>query len=99
MDLLAYLGALLRAYLIEKGPEPVVHLIQPLWDDASLAHHRQRIGVASPTGYDVQMKMLGHPGPGGIADVHAQIESLRIVGLSEHAYTQLSQCHHLIECR
>ncbi|MCK7482135.1 MAG: hypothetical protein M0C28_37015 [Candidatus Moduliflexus flocculans] len=52
--------------------------LEMLGDDPHIGKHRHEIGVTGPARHDVLMQVVGHAGAGNRAEIHADIETLRL---------------------
>ena len=57
--------------------------IQGLREHPRLAHHLFKIGVGYPAGQHVHGDVPGDSGPGGLPDIHAQVDAIGTIKLSQ----------------
>jgi len=57
--------------------------------------NRHEIRIANPAGNNVHVKVMLHPGSGTTAEIHSDIEAIRMVGLLQSELAPLNQLHNL----
>ena len=62
---------------------------QVLWQHSRLADGGHEIRIADPPRHDVHVDMIGNAGSGGAAQVHSNIEALRVVNFAQRSLTAL----------
>ena len=98
---LSSLFSILYSYsLLFQFPERLAHpppsRLQIFWQHARLAHGGHKVGVAGPARHGVQMQVPGHARAGGLANIHAEVESMRLVDPLQRALRQLRQVHQFV---
>jgi hypothetical protein len=61
----------------------IVEPAQPFGEQTRAGQDRHEIRVATPTGHDVEMQVIGHSRAGALPEVQTDIETLRM-----HRFTQ-----------
>src|SRR6266511_1510403 len=68
----------------ESALELFGRLSQRLVDDLGVVDHGHEVGVAVPARNDVNVHMVGDAGPGSLAEVGAQVETVRLHDRAKH---------------
>src|SRR5207253_737579 len=79
----------------EEGFEPVISLVEALRQHFGFADDRHETRVAGPARHDVYVQVVGHPRTGRFAEVHPDVEGLRLIRALQHVDAALCQAHQL----
>ena len=80
--------------LIKRLPNADVSLVKVFGEHAGFADDAHEIRVGHPAGKHVHVDVSGDAGPGGLADVHAEIDSVGMIELAQDAFHALAEHHH-----
>jgi hypothetical protein len=81
----------------EGGVELFVGCGQFLGFDAGFGYYGHEVGIAGPAREDVEVEVAGDSGAGSAAEVHAEVEALRVINIFEGYLDALGEDHHFGE--
>lgn len=61
-----------------------------------LADCGDEVDVAEPTRQDVHVKVTSHAGTGGFAQIHSDVEAVRVIDLCQCGLSAFREVHHFI---
>lgn len=63
------------------GAEFTERRFETLWQHASFADNGHEVRIANPAGNNVHVKVMLHPGSGATAEIHSEVEAIRMISL------------------
>jgi len=82
--------------LLQRPSHPPPSHLQRLRQHPRLAHHRHEIGVGHPARQNVHMNVPSDPRSRGLANIHPQVDPIRVVQFPQHGLHALRKRHHLV---
>lgn len=76
----------MRSGLLELFFQAFPSDVEGFGEDSGFAYDGQEIGVGHPAGQDVHVDVSGDAGTSGLADIHAQIDSVGMVNLAKNTF-------------